>query len=135
VVERGFVVSLATGGVATSGGANLMLRKFSLAIAVAASLAPPAIASAASAHGKRHVMHHWHGYGFLPGYHQPPNNSVPVYASKRSVHGTPDFAPSYWYGGGWYYFGEPGFVHGRWNGGSFGPCWTYTPIGLMWNCG
>jgi hypothetical protein len=48
---------------------------------------------------------------------------------------TPDFAPSYWYGGGRYYFGEPGFAHGRWNGGSYGPCWTYTPIGRMWNCG
>jgi len=112
-----------------------MPHKFSLAIAVAASLSLPALAFAASVHGKRHVVHHWHGYGFLPGYHQPPNNSVPVYASKSSVHGTPDFAPSYWYGGGWYYFGEPGFVHGRWNGGSFGPCWTHTPIGLMWNCG
>jgi hypothetical protein len=44
-------------------------------------------------------------------------------------------APSYLYGGGRYYFGEPGFSHGRWNGGSYGPCWTHTPIGLMWNCG
>jgi len=22
-----------------------------------------------------------------------------------------------------------------WNGGGFGPCWTNTPIGPMWNCG
>jgi hypothetical protein len=106
-----------------------------LAIAVAVSLSPPAIGFAASTHGKPHVIHHWHGYGFLPGYHQPPNNSVPIYRSKGSIRGTPDFAPSYWYGGGRYYFGEPGFSHGRWNGGSYGPCWTYTPIGLMWNCG
>jgi hypothetical protein len=108
-----------------------MLRKFSLVIA--ACLLLPAVASAASTQGKRHI-YHWHGYGFLPGYHQPPNNSVPVYGS-RGIHDTPDFAPSYWYGGGRYYFGEPGFAHGRWNGGSYGPCWTYTPIGRMWNCG
>jgi hypothetical protein len=112
-----------------------MLRKLSVAIAVVASLALPAIAFAASVHGKPHVIHRWHGYGFLPGYHQPPNNSVPIYGSRGSIRGNPDFAPSYWYGGGRYYFGEPGFSHGRWNGGSYGPCWTYTPIGLMWNCG
>ena len=64
-----------------------MLRKVSLAIVVATSLSLPAIAAAAPAHQKRHVIHHWHDYGF------------------------------------------------RWNGGSFGPCWTSTPIGLMWNCG
>jgi hypothetical protein len=109
-----------------------MLRKFSLAIAVAVSLSLPAIALAASTLGKQHVVHHWHGYGFLPGYHQPPNNNVPIYGA---IHDAPDFAPSYWYGGGRYYFGEPGFSHGRWNGGSYGPCWTYTPIGLIWNCG
>ena len=112
-----------------------MWRKFSLAITLWASVLLPAMAFAASVHGQRHIIHRWHGYGFLPGYHQPPNNSVPMYRSKESIRGTPDFAPSYWYGGGWYYFGEPGFSHGRWNGGSFGPCWTYTPIGLMWNCG
>src|SRR6266481_2198646 len=27
----------------------------------------------------------WHGYGFLPGYHQPPNDSLPAYAQKASV--------------------------------------------------
>lgn len=118
-----------------------MLRKFTFAIAVAAALTPPATGSAAFAQQKRHIVHRWHGYGFLPGYRQPPNNSVPMYRSKQSR--TPDFAPSYWYGGtpsywyggGRYYFGEPHFFHGRWNGGSFGPCWAYTPIGLMWNCG
>jgi NAD(P)-dependent dehydrogenase (short-subunit alcohol dehydrogenase family) len=35
----------------------------------------------------------------------------------------------------WYYFGRPGFYGGRYNGGSFGPCWTRTPIGPIWNCG
>jgi hypothetical protein len=110
----------------------MMPREFLLAIV--ACLLLPAVASAASVPGKRHV-YHWHGYGFLPGYHQPPNNSVPIYASKGLIPGTPDFAPSYWYGGGLYYFGEPRFSHDRWNGGSYGPCWTYTPIGRMWNCG
>jgi hypothetical protein len=99
-----------------------MLRKVSLAIVVATSLSLPAIAAAAPAHQKRHVIHHWHGYGFLPGYHQP---------EQGVQYGT----PSYRYGGGRYYFGEPRFSHDRWNGGSFGPCWTSTPIGLMWNCG
>ena len=33
-----------------------------------------------------------------------------------------------WYGG-------PGFYRGRWTGGGFGPCWTETPIGEVWNCG
>jgi hypothetical protein len=34
-----------------------------------------------------------------------------------------------------YWYGWPGFYHGRWNGGGFGPCWTKTPIGPIWNCG
>jgi hypothetical protein len=111
---------------------TMNLRKFPLAIAIAASLSLPAVALAASVHTKRFVIHRWHGYGFLPGYHQPPALGVPDYANKRAA---PDFTPRYWYGGGLYYFGAPGFFHGRWNGGSLGPCWTSTPIGLMWNCG
>jgi hypothetical protein len=106
-----------------------MSRISSVSIAILLSLLP-AIAFSAPAH-KRHV-YHGHGYGFLPGYHQPPNNSVPVYGSIR---GTPDYTLSYWYNGARYYFGEPRFFHGRYNGGSFGPCWTWTPIGRMWNCG
>jgi hypothetical protein len=99
-----------------------MLRRFSLGIL--ASLLLPAVALAGSVREKRHVVYHWSGYGFLPGYHQPPSPGEVHYG-----------APSYLYGGGRYYFGEPGFSHGRWNGGSYGPCWTHTPIGLMWNCG
>jgi hypothetical protein len=95
----------------------------------------PTITFAASLHGKPHVVRHWHGFGFLPGYHQPPSNSVPIYGPQGSIGGAYEHAPSYWYGGGRYYFGQPGFYHGRWNGGSYGPCWTYTPIGRMWNCG
>jgi hypothetical protein len=109
-----------------------MPRKFPLAIALAAALSLPAASFATSLHGKPHVIHRWHGYGFLPGYHQPPALGVPDYSRKAAVR---ESTPSYWYGGSVYYFGEPGFTHGRWNGGSFGPCWTHTPIGLMWNCG
>ena len=61
----------------------MLLRKVSLVIAIAASVSVPAVAFAASVHGKRYVVHRWHGYGFLPGYHQPPNNSVPIYRSKE----------------------------------------------------
>jgi hypothetical protein len=110
-----------------------MLRKRFLSSVVILSLIP-AFAAAEPVNGKRHV-YHWHGYGFLPGYHQPPDNNVPVYGPRPSASGPPTYTPHYWYGGGKYYFGGPGFLHGRYNGGSFGPCWTYTPIGLMWNCG
>jgi hypothetical protein len=104
-----------------------------LALSTAMILLLPALAFAA-APPKRHI-YHWHGYGFLPGYHQPPNNSVPIYGPKGAIGGGPEWAPSYWYNGGWYYFGRPGFFRGRYNGGSYGPCWTPTPIGPMWNCG
>jgi hypothetical protein len=109
-----------------------MRRTFSLSGAILLALLP-AIALAAP-HHKRHVSR-WHGYGFLPGYHQPPNNTVPVYGPKGAIGDGPDEAPSYWDNGNWYYFGRPGFFRHRYNGGSFGPCWTQTPIGPMWNCG
>ena len=105
--------------------------KFPIVVALALL---PALAAAAPRHAGPHI-YHWHGYGFLPGYHQPPNNNVPIYSHRPQDDGTPDYMPSYWWGGGHYYFGDPGFLHGRYNGGSFGPCWTSTPIGLMWNCG
>jgi hypothetical protein len=109
-----------------------MAHRFAASTAVVIALLP-AIAAAAPAH-KRHI-YHWHGYGFLPGYHQPPSNSVPVFAAKGRNRGTPAYVPSYWYDGGRYYFGDPGFFQRRYNGGSFGPCWTWTPIGPIWNCG
>jgi hypothetical protein len=93
----------------------------------------PAIALAGPAH-KRHNIRRY-SYGFLPGYHQPLSNTIPILGPRGAVRGEPDFTPSYWYGGERYYFGEPGFFRGRYNGGSYGPCWTYTPIGLVWTCG
>src|SRR5665213_3331616 len=57
-----------------------MSRLMSLSIAIILSLLPPA-ASAARIH-KRPVAH-WHGYGFLPGYRQPPNNAFRSMPRKR----------------------------------------------------
>jgi len=73
---------------------------------------------------KRRVTRHWHGYGFLPGY-RPPE----VIERERAQHYYRVYGPQY-YGPAW-----PGFYRGRWNGGGFGPCWTQTPIGPVWNCG
>jgi len=87
----------------------------------------------------------WHGYGFLPGYHQPLSNSQPLYAQKDALRRLArqnrrpwyiDPVPEYYgYNGDWHYFGWPGFYRGQYNGGTFGPCWTRTPIGPIWNCG
>jgi hypothetical protein len=106
-----------------------MLRILSISSLILLSLLP-AIALAAPTHTKH--TSRWHGYGFLPGYHQPPSNATPVYGVSRS---SPAYTPGYWYNGTRYYFGRPGFYHGRYDGGSFGPCWTVTPIGRVWNCG
>jgi hypothetical protein len=113
-----------------------------LFISVVLSL-PSVVALAAPVH-KRPATR-WHGYGFLPGYHQPLSNSIPLYAQKDAMqrlargHRRPwyiDPVPSYYgYDGDWHYFGRPGFYRGRYNGGTFGPCWTRTPIGPVWNCG
>jgi hypothetical protein len=116
-----------------------MSRSMFLLIAIVLSILP-VVATARNRPAPR-----WHGYGFLPGYHQPPNNSLPAYAQKDSVlrearrNRRPwyiDPTPSYFgYDGDWHYFGQPGFYRGHYNGGSFGPCWTRTPIGPVWNCG
>jgi hypothetical protein len=106
-----------------------MSRILSLSLAILLSLLP---AVAFSAPTQKQHLHHWHGYGFLPGYHQPPNPHIPVYGPNRSE---PDYTPMYWYMGDWHYYGRPGFYRGRYNGGSFGPCWTWTPIGPAWQCG
>ncbi len=92
-----------------------MFRNIAVVVALAAAVALPGAALGASAHAKRPVVRHWHGYGFLPGYPPIPQDY------RRSF-------PGYWYGG-------PQFYRGRWNGGGFGPCWRTTPIGSMWTCG
>ena len=119
----------------------LMTRLMCLSIAVVLSLLS-VIAQAAPIH-KRPAR--WHGYGFLPGYQQPLSNSQPAYAQKDAVSRLArynrrpwyiDPVPRYYgYDGEWHYFGRPGFYGGRYNGGSFGPCWTRTPIGPVWTCG
>src|SRR5258708_36772768 len=100
----------------------------------------PVIAPAAPAH--KRPAPRWHGYGFLPGYHQPPNNSLPDYKQKASVlraerrnrrpwyiDPTPEY---YGYDGDLHYFGRPGFYGGRHNGGSFGPALRRAPVRPGW---
>jgi hypothetical protein len=96
-----------------------MLRNLFAPIAIAALLLSVTATFAAPVHGKRQVARHWHGYGFLPGYRSPERIEWEQARSR---------GPVYWYGG-------PDFYRGRWNGGGFGPCWTQTPIGNVWNCG
>ena len=92
-----------------------------LSITTALVLALTAVSSGAAAQ-KRHA-YHWHGYGFLPGVRTPEQIQA-----DRDAH--------YWASGPHYYGpAYPGFYRGRWNGGGFGPCYTQTPIGPMWNCG
>ncbi|ABD07420.1 conserved hypothetical protein [Rhodopseudomonas palustris HaA2] len=122
-----------------------MTRLTALTLAITLALLPLA-ASAASPkkHAKRAQS------SGLPGYVQPPSNSVPLFMQKLSrpqramlrpkrpwyIDPTPEY---YRWNGGWSgewrYLGRPGFYRGRYNGGSFGPCWTQTPIGPVWNCG
>jgi hypothetical protein len=108
-------------------GGGDSLRRIVWLVALAAALTLPARAAVSTETGarapathKRHAVRRWHGYGFLPGY-VPPEQEPP-----RRDYWT--HSPTWWYGG-------PGFYRGRWNGGGFGPCWTQTPIGPMWNCG
>jgi hypothetical protein len=115
-----------------------------VATAVAASLLWPAVALAKSGDGKqlRIVVHPKQSkartgrYGFLPGYRQPPY--IAEWRDRSPRHGGGDFSrdPRYWSGGTFRYgWGYPRYYRSRWNGGSFGPCWTQTPIGPIWNCG
>ena len=114
-----------------------------LAVAATVALLLPEASLAATSHQQkvqraRITVHakprRWHGYGFLPGYR-------PQLAESQ---GTPVYGPPPprrewryfdYYGNARYGWGSPGFYRGRYNGGSFGPCWTSTPIGMMPTCG
>ncbi len=90
-----------------------------LAVVIAVLL--PAL-EPADAVAKRRAKPRSDDFGFLPGYRPPEvieREDTLLYWRRH---------PTYWYG--W-----PGWYRGRWNGGGFGPCWTQTPIGNMWNCG
>jgi hypothetical protein len=117
-----------------------------LVAAMATSLLLPATAIAKPTDGKRQLRvtvhpkyspkHRWRGYGFLPGYRQPPD--LADWRDRSARHGglREPYELRYWSGGEFRYgWGRPGFYRGQWNGGSFGPCWTRTPIGMIWNCG
>jgi hypothetical protein len=118
-----------------------MLCRVLIAIAIASSLLMPGPASAkpgateTRARIKVHPTRRWHGYGFLPGYRP----------QLAEINGQPILGPDprpkrewrYWdyYANVRYGWGHPGFYRGRYNGGSFGPCWASTPIGMMPTCG
>lgn len=116
------------------------MSRLCLSLALVLSLISVAAEAAAQKRAPR-----WHGYGFLPGYHQPLSNSVPLFKQKAAdlrmarrqrrpwyIDPTPRY---YGWDGELRYPGRPGFYRGRYNGGSIGPCWTRTPIGPVWNCG
>jgi hypothetical protein len=120
-----------------------MSRLVCLSIAAVLSLLS-VVATAAPIH--KRTAPAWHGYGFLPGYHQPLSNSLPLFKQKDAMRRLAaarerrpwyiDPTPRYYgYDDELHYFGRPGFYGGRYNGGTFGPCWTQTPIGPVWNCG
>jgi len=95
-----------------------MPRHLPLVCLLIAAMALPASA----AQTKRRPPPRSNDYGFLPGYRPPEvaeREDRLLYWRRH---------PTYWYG--W-----PGWYRGRWNGGGFGPCWTQTPIGNVWNCG
>lgn len=107
--------------------------QLAFAIALAMSLAAPALAAGKKNPAKVTVTkkHVWKGYGFLPGYPRSERER------RRDRYYATGGAPRYidWWGERRYGWGRPGFYRGQYNGGSFGPCWTSTPIGLQWNCG
>jgi hypothetical protein len=127
-------------GRGSSGYGRPMSRLICLSFALILSL----LAATAEAAPQKKPVPRWKGYGFLPGYQQPLSNSVPLFRMSRAdqrrarvrrpwyIDRTPRYV-------GWdgelRYLGRPGFYRGNYNGGSFGPCWTQTPIGPVWNCG
>lgn len=100
-----------------------MLRKLLTLVVIAATLSAT---TAFAAPKKKKVDRHWHGYGFLPGYRSPER----IEWERRHARG-----PSYGYGYFYYWPGRPHIYRGQVTDGAFGPCWTQTPIGPIWNCG
>jgi hypothetical protein len=95
-----------------------MKRSVVAVIALAACVSLAAATFAASAPVKKKSARNG-AYGFLPGY-RPPARAEREWAREHPA--------AFW-------FGYPRYYNGRWNGGGFGPCWTQTPIGPIWNCG
>ena len=84
---------------------------------------------------QHHVRRIPRGVGFLPGYRTPAQierDRRKEFERDRRAYFRNGGAPIYYYTWG---YPDPRFYRGRWNGGSFGPCWTVTPIGYQWNCG
>ena len=115
--------------------------------AVAPADLPAAKASAGKKVRKSSAVRSWDGrvrigatpryrgggpYGFLPGVRSP--QAIEFDGSRRYGYGSGNWG---WVGSRYYGYpvGVATFYHGQWNGGSFGPCWTRTPIGMVWNCG
>ena len=98
---------------------KLSFAAFGAAVLAAVLVITATTADAASRHRKRKYSGYTKEYGFLPGYAEV--RAARLRADKWGTN-------PYWYGG-------PGFYRGQWNGGGFGPCWTRTPIGMVWNCG
>src|ERR1700687_3369707 len=86
-----------------------MSRLVCPSIAVVLSLLSVA-ATAAPIHKK--PAPRWHGYGFLPGYHQPLSNSLPLYAQKDAMRRLARRDPRPWdIDPGPRYFGYDGNCH------------------------
>jgi hypothetical protein len=122
----------------------LPLLEATLAVALATSLLLPATVAAKPADTKRDLKivvrpkppAKYGPNGFLPGFRQPP--ALSEWRDRAPRYGGGDFSRDRRYISGYewrYGWGGPGFYRGRYNGGGFGPCWTNTPIGPMWNCG
>ena len=107
-------------------GSSIMLSRtgprIALAVCAVALTALLVTTADAAARHRRHKTTRWQGYGFLPGVRSPER----IEWERRVARERDTF--NRWYG-------YPGYYRGRWNGGGFGPCWTYTPIGPHYNCG
>jgi len=124
------------------------MRLVLTAIAALLLVTPPAVATAAAQDrpaaatkvkpAKNHVAKRVpkrvpKGVGFLPGYRTPAqierDRYMEIQRERRAYYRAGGPRIGYWG------YSDPRFYRGRWNGGSFGPCWTTTPIGYQWNCG